>query len=271
MAVPRAPAPGRGSASRSWDLAVAPLLAAPEEALWRRHSDAMNAALFAGWLPAGTVDRVLKTDLYDEAMGDGLVPLLAARAGRVWGVDVAAPVLAAARARHPQLLAVAADVRHLPFAAGAFDTVISNSTLDHFASADDIGAALGELRRVLVAGGRLLLTLDNPTNPLVRLRNALPYGWLRRAGLVPYPVGATLGARALARLLERVGFEVTATATLLHCPRVLAVPLARRLQRRGSPAARARLLRGLRRWEFLAAMPTRHLTAHYVAIQARRR
>ena len=73
-----------------------------------------------------------------------------------------------------------------------FDLVVSNSTLDHFARADDITIALREIQQVLKPGGRLILTLDNPSNPVVRLRNALPFAALNQMGLVPYFVGATL-------------------------------------------------------------------------------
>ena len=73
------------------------------------------------------------------------------------------------------MLAAAAEA--LPFAAGAFDTAISASTLHDW---DDPRAGLGEIRRVLRPGGELLL-LDWHRDPLpMRLLN----GWMRitRAG-----------------------------------------------------------------------------------------
>ena len=82
------------------------------------------------------------------------------------------------------------------------------STLDHFRSHSEIVTSLRELLRVLRPGGQLLLTLDNPANPLVGLRNALPFGLLHRLRIVPYYVGATCGPRGLRRLLPQVGFEV---------------------------------------------------------------
>ena len=165
---------------RVWDSAISPLLAARTETLWRRHSDAINSALIARWLRPGAFYHLLKTDLFDEAMGDGLYPVLATRADRVTGLDVARSVLDAAVSRHPRLMAVAADTRKLPFADATFDVVVSNSTLDHFDTRDDILVALRGLHRVLRPGGTVVLTLDNLANPLVALRNALPARLLRR-------------------------------------------------------------------------------------------
>lgn len=250
---------------------MAPLLEAQAEVLWRAHCDAVNGAQLARWLPADPWARVLKTDLWDEAMGQGQVPLLAAHAGLVAGIDFVPAVVAAAVARHPRLRAALADVRRLPFATGAFDAVVSTSTLDHFSAPADIAVALRELHRVLGPGGRLLLTLDNRANPVVALRNAMPFQWLHRVGLVPYPVGATCGPRRLRRLVRASGFDVLETTALLHCPRVLAVAAARRRQRSGDAAADARFLARLLRWEVLARAPTRFLSAYFIGIHARKR
>ena len=255
---------------RNWEIALAPLLHAPAEALWRRHCDTLNATLFSRWLPAGRCERLLKTDLFDEAMGDGLYPLLAERARSIIGVDIAGSVLAAAQARHPALNIVEADVRALPFAANSFDVVVSNSTLDHFAERADIAVALRALERVLRPGGRLLLTLDNLANPAVAVRNALPFALLQRLRLVDYPIGATLGPRRLRRLLGEVGFAVVESTTLLHCPRAFAVARARRLQARATDEAHGRFLRGLARWERLSRWPTDVVTGHYLAFCARK-
>ena len=254
-----------------WASAVAPLLEARAEVLWRAHADAVNTALLARWLPATRWARLLKTDLWDEATGPGLYSLLAAHADAIAGIDFLPSVLEAAAVRRPGLLAVLADVRRLPFAAGAFDAVVSTSTLDHFDARDDILVAVRELHRVLGRGGRLLLTLDNRANPAVALRNALPFSLLHRAGLVPYPVGAALGPRGLRRVLHEAGFEVLETTAVLHCPRVFAIASARRLQRRGSPAAAARFLARLQRWEVLARLPTRFLTGYFIGVHARKR
>lgn len=254
-----------------WESSLQALLASRTEVLWRQHSDAVNLAVLERWLPERPCADLLKTDLYDEAMGEGLYPLLAHRATRVAALDIAPSVLAAATLRYPDLHAVAADVRRLPFANEAFDVIVSNSTLDHFPDQSDILVALRGLHRVLRQGGSLLLTLDNLANPAVALRNALPATLLRRLALTPYPMGATLGPWRLRRLLGRAGFNVLDVAALLHCPRALTVASARRLDRHGTSEARGRFLRGALRWESLARWPTRFHTAYFIGIKAQKR
>ena len=50
---------------------------------------------------------------------------------------------------------------------------------------------------MLAPGGRLLVTLDNASNPLVAVRNAIPWRWLASIRLVPCYVGATCSAAGL--------------------------------------------------------------------------
>lgn len=235
--------------------------------LWRAHSDAVNLALVRRWLPQAP-GRVLKTDLFDEAVGTGLAGELASAGDPVVGMDLAPGVVRDARAKNETIDAVACDVRSLPFRGAAFDTVVSNSTLDHFTTMEELETALGELARVLAPGGRLVLTLDNPRNPLVAVRNALPFRWVRAAGLVPYYVGATLGPRDIEAALERAGLDVVALDAVLHVPRAPAVALASLLQRTRRPALRRAFLAFAGAFETLSRLPTRFLTGHYVAALA---
>jgi SAM-dependent methyltransferase len=251
-----------------WDAVAEEWEAVRPHALWRAYRDRLHTVWLAEWASAERVGRALKTDLFDEAYSVGLVPALAALAGHVVGVDVSAGVVRAAQARHPGLRSVRADVRALPFPDGDFDLVVSNSTLDHFESLDDVALSLRELRRVLRPGGRLLLTLDNGANPAVALRNALPLGPLRRLGLVPYYVGATCGPARLRRLLREAGFRVDREGTLLHAPRVLAVWAAGVAEGRLRPAGRERFFGALAAFERLGRLPTRTLTGYFLTVGA---
>lgn len=249
--------------------------------LWRRHSDAVNRSLIERWLPARG-RRALKTDLFDEAVGEGLYPALAERYDSVAAVDSSPPIVRAALARYPELDGVCADVRRLPYPDGSFDAVLSNSTLDHFDRPAEIVVALRELERVLEPGGRLVVTLDNPANPVIALMKALPRDWLNRLwfrhargaasiGLTPYYVGATLSERELQGALSRLGFQVEASTTVVHCPRPLAAVVAARLERGSTRATQERFADALMRFEGLSRYPTRVLTGYFTAVVARRR
>jgi SAM-dependent methyltransferase len=234
---------------------------------WRAHSDAVNGAICKRWWPARAVGRVLKTDLFDEVAGEGLVPTLAARSSSVVAIDRS---LEAARAGHRRsgAVAVSADVRHLPFADGTFDVIVSNSTLDHFEDVREIAEAVAEMHRVLVPGGRLILTLDNPANPIVALRNALPFPALRRVGLVPYYVGATLSAPDASVVLARAGLTVKEVTSVMHCPRAVAIATLYATRWLVSPRWSRRLRAGLMAFERLERWPLRHRTGYFVALVA---
>ena len=111
---------------------------------------------------------------------------------------------------------------------------------------------------MLAPGGTLVVSLDNLANPLVAVRNALPFRWLHRIGLVPHYVGATCRPGELQRLLASTGFDVNATTAIMHVPRVIALAVG---ARHGHDA----------RLERLGQLPTRFLTGQFVAARAVRR
>jgi ubiquinone/menaquinone biosynthesis C-methylase UbiE len=116
---------------------------------------ASRAALLPG-------DRIL-----DVACGTGVVARLAAErvggTGRVAGLDINPGMLAVARSLPAVAGAVVAWHRGsalaLPFSAAAFDVVLCQLGLQFF---PDRPAALREIRRVLVPGGRLALNVFGP-------------------------------------------------------------------------------------------------------------
>jgi len=236
--------------------------------LWRSHSDNVNIALLKDWLGTRQFSDILKTDLFDEAVRWGLYPFLQEHAGVVHGIDVAIESVETAKTRFPALQASRADVRSLEFSDNHFDLVVSNSTLDHFRSTDEIDTALRELFRVLKQGGELFISLDNLQNPIIGLRSLLPFNLLNTLGLVPYFVGKTHGRRGLALALERAGFRVLETRAIMHCPRVFAVAVAGVLQKRASVKTQQSFLAFLNSFESLAKLPTKYFTGHFVAVRA---
>jgi SAM-dependent methyltransferase len=136
------------------------------EELWSRLPDeltppdlSLRSAFLRENVNAG--DRLL-----DLGCGDGAFTAIAAAcAAEPIGMEVAEAAVNRARDRHPEL-----DFRlipidgPLPIHAGAFEVVWSSEVIEHVA---DTARWLSEIRRVLVPGGRLLLT--TPSHGRARL------------------------------------------------------------------------------------------------------
>ena len=71
-------------------------------------------------------------------------------------------------------LYVAADAARLPFAAGAFDLIVSNHSLEHFV---ELEATVREIGRVLRPGGGLFVAVPDATTLTDRI-----YRWLGKGG-----------------------------------------------------------------------------------------
>jgi SAM-dependent methyltransferase len=127
--------------------------------------------------------------------------------GRVVGVDISVPMLAAARARGDGGLAVAAmNGAALACRPAAFDAVLCQLGLMFF---PDLGGVLGEFRRVLRPGGRLAAGVWSTAErvPLIGLLASALVRHLpaERAGLF---LAFTLAdPRVLAVALEAAGFR----------------------------------------------------------------
>jgi SAM-dependent methyltransferase len=120
---------------------------------WARYIERTVGVTLAG-LRLAPGERVL-----DAGCGTGaLLRALLERqpSAVVTGLDASDAMLARARAVVPaRVPLLAGDVAALPFADGCFELVVSSSSFHYW---EDKPAALAELRRVLVPGGRLVLT-----------------------------------------------------------------------------------------------------------------
>jgi SAM-dependent methyltransferase len=211
-----------------FDRRIAPL---SEEALWieyyapasparRRRQERLEQAL-----EARPGERIL-----DGGCGAGALAFWAASRGAwVLGVDYSAASLGAA-ARIARRLGgaapayVRADLRRLPVHDGQFDTVVSIDVLDVLPRALH-PVVLGEYRRALRPGGRILLYTPNGRRERIgRLIRPLR----RRLGAWAHPdcplhVGLT-GPRRLRWLLDRLGLEGRVEYADMNYPGLAALP-----------------------------------------------
>jgi SAM-dependent methyltransferase len=214
------------------------------------------------------IETLLKTDLFEEAYGrDELLFSLPLDANIKIGFDIDGGTVerAARRGGGPHCGFMNADVRSLPLEDACVDVVLSNSTLDHFNTEAEIDDSLRELARVLKPGGTLLVTLDNPRNPLFLALRASPR-WL---GL-SFSLGKTLPLRKLLSILERAGLEVQSTDWLIHNPRFVSTLIFLALRKSLGRHADRPIGWLLSAFSKLGDLPTRGFTGAFVGACARK-
>lgn len=182
--------------------------------------DAMNRLMTAGldrrWRRLAAEAAVRSGDrVLDACCGTGDLALAAERAGgRVVGLDFSERMLERARRKSDAVEWVRGDLLELPFPDGSFDATTVGFGVRNVA---DLERALGELRRVLRAGGRLaLLEITRPRGALAPFYRLWLDGLIPLAGkLLPggsaytyLPASARRfpGPEQLAELLRQAGF-----------------------------------------------------------------
>jgi ubiquinone/menaquinone biosynthesis C-methylase UbiE len=255
--------------SSSWEsVARGPHPSGYLDPLVARQKREAHLQLVRRWLRELNPQSVLKTDLFEEAFGEDRVLLdLAPGARHVVGIDIAATTVGAAARRCPVagVSFLVSDLRALALRTDSFELVFSNSTLDHFETRDELRAALRELVRVVRPSGLLMITLDNPRNPLYPLLR-----WATRLWRAPYFLGCTASRRQLNAWLSELGMEVVEEGWLIHNPRLLSTGMFLVLRKIMGRAADGPIRALLRMFELLGRLPTEPLTACFSAVCARK-
>jgi len=190
---------------------------------WYRGRRAVIDAVLDGLDPLRTAGDAGSARILDAGCGSGRNMVLLARRGAVTGIELAAQSLEVARARGLGPVLPGSLDDPLPFDAGTFDLAVALDVLEHVA---DDEAALRELARVLVPGGRLLVTVPQ-------------HGWLWGEHDVlahhhrRYTRGLLLARAAAAGFAAE---RVTAFNTALLAP-IAVARLVQRARRRAQPAS----------------------------------
>jgi predicted transposase YbfD/YdcC len=77
-----------GDVRRHWDAVATDWLRRRPDRLWGDHADEINARYLGSWFPAGRARRTLKSDLFDEAWRQGMVPWLLGQSHLPGGLPV---------------------------------------------------------------------------------------------------------------------------------------------------------------------------------------
>lgn len=243
-----------------WDQLTNGFLSHRHRGIWREFTDQLNRNLVTEVFSGPPVERILKTDLFDEALLNGVSAPMANIATEVHGIDLSGVVAKKAAENNPTAIIRQASVTQLPYADHYFNTVICLSTLDQLETRAEVQRGLSEIYRVLAPGGQLLITFDNLSNPLIAVRKYFPF----IPG--PYFMGESVRVGQLKPLLESSGFGVLKSFTYMHAPRFAAVKICRLLERKPYAPTIAKL--GL--FEALDKWPTRNWTANYIGALARK-
>ena len=143
-------------------------------------------------------------------VGSGLGDLLAAvKPSEGVGIDISPAMVAAARARHPDLEFVCADIERDPIDAEPFDYAILS---DVIGSLDDVQVALERVRPMLKPTGKLIITYYNFLwEPVLDVATRLG----RRT---PWPDQNWLSQRDISNLMHLAGFEFVRQGTDVLVP-----------------------------------------------------
>ena len=176
-----------------------------------RQKRAVHLELAARWLPPTGIRSILKTDLFEEAFGEDHVLLdLAPSASLRCGMEESYTTTVAAARRFAALRGtlLVADIRSTGLRDSCFDAIVSTSTLDHFQTRAEFLQALDEIHRLLRPDGALLLTLDNPWNPLyppLRLLSGTRFAPFPLAMRPPYARSVAIWKHGVSGWRVRIG------------------------------------------------------------------
>jgi SAM-dependent methyltransferase len=152
--------PDRMAATRtSYDAVASGYAEAMSDELRRKPLDRALLAVFAEQV-ALAAPGPGRGRVWDVGCGPGHVTAFLAGLGLdAAGIDLSDGMVAQARARHPGLEFRTGSMTALPSGDGEWDGLVSFYALIHLIDDADLRAALAEFRRVLVAGGLVLLAV----------------------------------------------------------------------------------------------------------------
>jgi SAM-dependent methyltransferase len=163
--------------------------------------------------------RVLKLDLWNEAINTRILGWMASKGANVVGMDVSQVVVGRAhenkRRENFTASLLRADIRDLPFLDDSFDVIYTMGTIEHV---PEYRHTITEIRRVLRPGGIAIIGVPNFWDPFLR---PLIVGVLTMFGRYPYAPEKSFTRAELRRDVENAGLDVVEMTGILALPGVL--------------------------------------------------
>ncbi len=163
--------------------------------------------------------RVLKLDLWNEAVNTRILHWMKSQGAEAFGLDFSGVVTSRALQNSGEtdgpLHLVQSDIRHLPFKSNSFDFVYTMGTIEHI---DEYQDAVDEVHRVLKVGGKTIIGVPHKWNIFLRplLVNALDL-----FGKYPYSPEKSFSYGELRRVVEQCGLQVRHRTGILAFPGIL--------------------------------------------------
>jgi SAM-dependent methyltransferase len=160
--------------------------------------------------------KVFKTDLWDEAKNTKILNWMGSRGARVFGIDIAKPIVQEAKASLAQSESEAgciiSDLRAVGFKDESFDCIYSMGTIEHF---PEYRLALRECYRLLKKGGIAIIGVPNKFDPFLR---PLLVWFLQKMNLYPFGDEKSFGFKELEQVLNDAGFCAVGRSGILFIP-----------------------------------------------------
>jgi SAM-dependent methyltransferase len=163
--------------------------------------------------------RVLKLDLWNEALNTRILNWMSSQGAETVGLDFSRVVTSLAhknsKGQNEPMHLIEADIRRLPFQDSSFDFIYTVGTIEHI---DEYAEALKEIQRVLKEGGRSIIGVPYKWDIFLR---PLLVRTLDLFGKYPYSPEKAFGAREFRGVVEESGLRVLHRTGLLAFPGIL--------------------------------------------------
>ena len=163
--------------------------------------------------------RVLKLDLWDEAVGSQILHWMRSQGAEAFGLDISRIVVARAhnnsRGAADPLNLVQSDIRNIPFESNSFDFLYTMGTIEHI---DEYQEAVQEIQRVLKVGGKTIIGVPHKWNIFLR---PLLVKALDLFDKYPYSPEKAFSYGELRRVVEKSGLRVRHRTGILAFPGIL--------------------------------------------------
>jgi SAM-dependent methyltransferase len=160
--------------------------------------------------------RVLKLDLWNEALNTRILHWMESEGATVFGLDLSEVVTSRAHRNSQRFgsgaAVLRADIRDLPFPDGSFDFVYTMGTIEHI---EEYREAVGEVWRVLRGNGRAIIGVPHKWNVFCR---PLMVAVLEAVGKYRYAPEKSFSAGELREVIEGAGLAVTSRTGILSLP-----------------------------------------------------